>query len=54
MNERIFIDHLHNRRQGMDLYAASIPTETSYLAPDGPISGRFVDASGRSLEIACR
>ena len=54
MSERIFIEHLHNLRRGIDLYPRDLPKQTTYLAPDAPISGRFIPALAGGSRIAGR
>jgi len=52
MNEREQIQFLHDRRNGRDDYPEPQPAETTYLAPDDPMPGRFVNLDTGEREIS--
>jgi hypothetical protein len=51
MSERLYLNHLHNRRAGIDLASGKIPAATAFLRPDRLFTGRVVETSGGGCEI---
>ncbi len=53
MSERLFLNHLHDRRAGIALAAGNIPAAMSFLRPDHLFTGRVIETSGGGCEIPC-
>lgn len=51
MSERLFLNHLHDRRAGIALSSGKIPAATSFLRPDHLFMGRVIETSGGGCEI---
>lgn len=54
MSERLFLNHLHDRRAGIALASGNIPTTTSFLRPDHVFMGRVIETEGGGCEISRR